>query len=93
MDRHTRALVGIAAIVMAGGGLWWAMAGEDSLNGEVAIRVGILLGCVWLVAPSLRRPGPAAVGIGLATLLVVLRPRLVVAVVVGAVIWRLASRR
>ncbi len=69
-----------------------AFAQGDNVTGGTLIRVSLLLGALWLVAPLLRRPGPATLAGLAAAAVVVIRPRLIVAVVIGAVIWRLASR-
>lgn len=66
--------------------------GSDSPTGGVLLRVGVILGAVWLVAPLIRKPGLAGV-IGLAAgALVMVRPKLIWALVAAAVIWW-ASRR
>lgn len=92
MSRSTRLVVGAAALVLAGVGSFLAFARGDNVTGGTLIRVALLLGALWLVAPTLKRPGPATLAGMAAAAIVVIRPRLIVAVVVGAIIWRFASR-
>lgn len=93
MDRTLRLMIGVAALVLGVGGAAWVLAADDTLSGEVAIRVSLVLAAVWLAAPMLRRPGPATVAAGAVAVLALIRPRLVVVVIVGVVIWRLSTRR
>ncbi|MGH8911187.1 MAG: hypothetical protein ACRDVD_01645 [Acidimicrobiia bacterium] len=93
MDRPTRILLGLAALgaLVAGGAvLLW---GSDDTTGGVLIRVGLLLGAGWLVAPLIRRPTLATLGLMVAGALVLVRPRLIVAVVVAAVLWSMSARK
>jgi hypothetical protein len=88
----TRLLIGLAAVGLLIGGagavLWTA---ADALGGML-IRVGVLFGAVWLVAPLIKRPGLASIaGLG-AGALVLVRPRLIWAVAAGLVIWWFARR-
>lgn len=93
MNPATRLALGFIALGMliAGGAVMvW---GSDSPTGGVLVRVGAILGAVWLVAPSFRRPGLASL-IGLAAgTLVLIRPRLVWVVVVAALVWWAGKRR
>ena len=83
---------GIAALALALAGLIVVLQGGGT-TGEVLIRTGVMLAAVWLVAPLIRRPGPATL-VGLAAMaLVVVRPRLLIPLVVGAVVWWLARRK
>jgi hypothetical protein len=92
VTQSTRLLIGIATLVLAAVGSFLAFVRGDNVTGGTLIRVSLLLGSVWLVAPLLRRPGPATL-VGLAAAaVVVIRPRLIIAIVAGAVIWRYASR-
>jgi hypothetical protein len=89
----TRRLLGLAALALIGGGVVVFVWGSDETAAGVLIRVGAMLGAAWLVAPLLRRPSVASIALLVAGTLVVLRPRLIVAVTVAAVLWRLSSRR
>lgn len=92
MNQSTRLLIGLVALVLAGVGAFLAFARGDNVTGGTMIRVALLLGALWLVAPMLKRPGPATLaGLGAAAIVVV-RPRLLIVFVVGAVIWRYSSR-
>lgn len=82
----------MVALLLAAAGSFLAFARGDNVTGGTLIRVALLLGAVWLVGPLLRRPGPATLAGLAATAVVVIRPRLIVAVVLGAVIWRIAAR-
>lgn len=86
-------LLGAAAVLLGAFGVWWVLTQDDPLNGEVALRVAVILGAVWLVAPMIRRPGVTAVVASMAAALVILRPRLIVVVAVAAILWRLSGRR
>jgi hypothetical protein len=93
MTSSTRLWLGVAALGLLGGGVAVFVWGSDEAMGGVLIRVGLMLGAAWLVAPLVRRPSLATLG-GLAVVaLVVFRPRLILPVVLGAVLWRFASRR
>ena len=93
MDRPTRILLGLAALgaLVAGGTI--LVSGSDDTIGGVLIRVGLLLGAGWLVAPLIRRPSFASLGLLAVGALVLIRPRLIVAVVVAAVLWSLSARK
>lgn len=89
----TRLLLGIAtALCLAVGGalIVW---GSDTRGGEVLVRVGLLLGAAWLVAPLVRRPSLATIGLLVGAALLVIRPRLVFVLPVFAIVWRLSRRR
>lgn len=92
MTQSTRLLVAVVAVVLAGAGAFLAFAHGDNVTGGTLIRVAMLLGALWLVAPLLKRPGPAMLAGLAAAAVVVVRPRLIFAVAIGAVIWRVASR-
>lgn len=92
MSSTVRIGTGIAAAFLALGGLIVVMQGGGT-TGEVLIRTGVMLGAVWLVAPLIRRPGPATLVALAAMGLVVVRPRLLIPLVVGAVVWWLARRK
>lgn len=92
MSQSTRLLIGLVALALAGAGAFLAFARGDNVTGGTVIRVALLLGALWLVAPLLKRPAPATM-VGLAAAaVVVVRPRLIIVFVVGAVIWRYTSR-
>lgn len=93
MTPSTRLLLGVAALGLLGGGVAAFVWGSDDAMAGVLIRVGLVLGAAWLVAPLVRRPSLATMA-GLAGVaLVVFRPRLILPLVLGAVLWRFASRR
>lgn len=89
----TRLLLGIAAVGLIVAGLSLALFGGEEATGGMLIRVGVLLGAAWLVAPSVRRPSLATVALLVAGALVLIRPRLVAAVAVAALIWWMRRRQ
>jgi hypothetical protein len=92
MSSTVRIGTGLAAIALTLGGLVVVIQGGGT-TGEVLIRTGVMLAAAWLVAPQIRRPGPATiVGLG-AVALVIARPRLLVPIVIAAVVWWLARRK
>lgn len=78
---------------MVVGGIAALVWGSDETTGGVLIRVGLLLGAGWLVAPLIKRPSVATLALLGAGALVLVRPRLIVAVAVAAVFWRLSARK
>lgn len=93
MPAATRIVLGLAALASVAAGLVFTFSGNDGTGGGVLIRAGFLLGAAWLVAPLVKRPSLASIGFLAAGALVLIRPRLIVAVAVAAVIWRLSQRR
>lgn len=89
----TRLLLGIVSIVLLLAGAALALWGSDTFTAEIILRVGLVTGAWWLVAPLIRRPGWAAVVMLVIGVLVLVRVRLVIPMLVGAVIWRWAKRR
>ena len=93
VDNTTRMFLGGVAVAMLAAGAWVLASGEDAALGGVLVRVGLVLGAAWLVAPVVRRPSLATLALLAAGALVLIRPRLILAVAVGAVLWRLTQRR
>lgn len=89
----TRLLLGIAGLGLVVAGFIMVFWGTDDAGGGVLVRVGLLLCAAWLVAPAVRRPSLATIGFLVAGTAVLVRPRLIVAVAVAAVIWRLNRRQ
>lgn len=93
MTPTTRRLLGVITLLMLAAGGLWLWLEPAAPTGGVLLRVGLILGAVWLVAPLIRRPSLAAmVGLAVAAL-VLARPRLLWVVPVAAVVWRLSSAR
>ncbi len=93
VDNTTRMLLGGVAVAMLAAGAWVLASGEDAALGGVLSRVGLVLGAAWLVAPVVRRPSLATLALLAAGALVLIRPRLILAVAVGAVLWRITQGR
>lgn len=89
----TRLLLGMAGLGLIVAGFIMVFWGSDDAGGGVLVRVGLVLGAAWLVAPAIRRPSLATIGLLVAGSAVLFRPRLIVAVAIAAVMWRLAQRR
>jgi hypothetical protein len=86
----------IGAVAMVAGliALLLADAGEGSATGGVLIRAGAVLGAVALVLPGIRRPSlPTLLVAGAGLVLVLARPGLVWAALIGWVAWALLSRQ
>jgi hypothetical protein len=86
----------IGAVAMVAGlvALLLADAGEGSPTGGVLIRAGAVLGAVALVLPGIRRPSlPTLLVAGAGLVLVLARPGLVWAALIGWVAWALLSRQ
>jgi predicted branched-subunit amino acid permease len=80
-------LVGLVTILLAD-------PGEGSPTGGVLIRAGAVLGAIALVLPSIRKPSlPAVLVAGAGLVLVLVRPGLVWAALIGWVAWVLLSRQ
>jgi hypothetical protein len=80
-------LIGLVTILLAdpGGG---------SPTGGVLIRTGAVLGAIALVLPSIRKPSlPTLLVAGTGLVLVLVRPGLVWAALIGWVAWVLLSRQ
>jgi hypothetical protein len=80
-------LIGLVTIVLAD-------PGEGSPTGGVLIRTGAVLGAIALVLPSIRKPSlPTVLVAGAGLVLVLVRPGLVWAALIGWVAWVLLSRQ
>jgi len=78
-----RLVLGLFALVMFVGGVIALVAGRDGggAAASIAIRVGVLLGAIWLAMPQLarifQRIPPAMLGaIGIGLVMLVMQPRL-----------------
>jgi drug/metabolite transporter (DMT)-like permease len=87
-------VIGVAAMVVGLIALVLADPGEGSPTGGVLIRAGAVLGAVALVLPGIRRPSlPTLLVAGAGLVLVLIRPGLVWAALIGWVAWALLSRQ
>ncbi|HWL48693.1 MAG TPA: hypothetical protein VNT92_02360 [Acidimicrobiia bacterium] len=95
--KSTAIAVGVAGMVVIGVGLAVILfqdADDGSTLGGLLIRVGAVLGAVALVLPSIRRPSlPTLIVAGLGLVLVLARPGLVWAALIGWAIWVLLGRQ
>lgn len=78
----SRTLLGLVALVfLLGGGLAVAFGlthQSDWVSGAVAVRVGAVLGVIWLALPEIRRTSPRTLMlVAILAVVVVLRPKLV----------------
>jgi hypothetical protein len=86
--------LGIVAMVVGLVALLMAEPGEGSPTGGVLIRAGAVLGAIALVLPGIRKPSlPRSLVAGAALVLVLARPGLVWAALIGWVAWALLSRQ
>jgi hypothetical protein len=89
--------IGVAGLVAIGIGLAVALFGdadEGSTMGGLLIRIGALLGAVALVLPTIRKPSLANLIVaGLGLVLVLARPGLVWAALIGWAVWVLIARQ
>jgi hypothetical protein len=87
-------VIGVVAMVAGLVALLLADPGEGSPTGGVLIRAGAVLGAVALVLPGIRRPSlPTLLVAGAGLVLVLLRPALVWAALIGWVAWVVLSRQ
>ncbi|HSK07855.1 MAG TPA: hypothetical protein VK990_10070 [Acidimicrobiia bacterium] len=95
--KGTAIALGAVAILMIGAGLAMtlpATAGGQGAEGSLLIRTGALVGAVALVLPTIRRPSLPTVLVALVGLaLVMARPGLVWAALIGWSIWVIMSRQ
>ncbi len=90
MQRHA---IGATAIVLIVLGVWTHGDTESAVSG-VCLRVGAVLGFLWLALPQLQRVPPWLIGVLAVSLLVVMRwPKLLLAAVpLAIVLWLLRPR-
>jgi hypothetical protein len=80
-------VIGLIVILMAD-------PGEGSPTGGVLIRAGAVLGAIALVLPGIRKPSlPTLLVAGGGLVLVMVRPGLVWAALIGWVAWAVLSRQ
>lgn len=95
--RGTAIAIGVVGVVgMVAGLIMILLAdpGEASPTGGVLIRTGAVLGAVALILPSIRKPSlPTLLVAGVGLALVLARPGLVWAALIGWVAWALLSRQ
>lgn len=93
MSRFQRHLLGLAALAtLLGGASIWALS-DQSRVGSVLVRSGAMLGAVWFVAPSIRRPGRAGLIIMGMLAAVVIRPKLLIPALLALAIWGYTRRQ
>ena len=86
--------VGLVAIAVGLVMIWFEEPNDGSNLGGLLIRVGAVLGAVALVLPSIRRPSlPTLIVAGLGLVLVLARPGLVWAALIGWALWVLLGRQ
>ena len=95
--KGTAIALGALGILMIGAGLAMALlddAGQQSAEGSLLIRAGALVGAVALVLPTIRKPSLPTVLVSLVGLVLVMaRPGLVWAALIGWSIWVIMSRQ
>ncbi|MGH8947363.1 MAG: hypothetical protein ACRDXF_00785, partial [Acidimicrobiia bacterium] len=95
--KGTAIAIGVVGVVVIGVGLAVILfqgADDGSTLGGLLIRVGAVLGAVALVLPSIRKPSvPTLIVAGLGLVLVLARPGLVWAALVGWAVWVLLGRQ
>jgi hypothetical protein len=95
--RNTAIAVGVVGLIVIGVGLAVILfqdADDGSNLGGLLIRVGAVLGAVALVLPSIRKPSlPTLFVAGLGLALVLARPGLVWAALIGWAVWVLLGRQ
>jgi hypothetical protein len=95
--KGTAIALGAVGILMIGAGLAMALVadvGQQSLEGSLLIRAGAMVGAVALVLPTIRKPSLPTVLVSLAGLVLVMaRPGLVWAALIGWSIWAIMSRQ
>jgi hypothetical protein len=95
--KGTAIALGAVGILMIGAGVIMALradAGVQSTEGSLLIRVGALVGAVALVLPTVRKPSLPTVLVSFVGLVLVLaRPALVWAALIGWSIWVIMGRQ
>ena len=89
--------MGVVGLLVIGVGVVLVLVqdGDDRGNlGGLIIRVGAVLGAIALVLPTIRKPSiPTLIVAGLGLVLVLARPGLVWAALVGWAVWMLLGRQ
>jgi hypothetical protein len=89
--------MGVVGLLVIGVGVVLVLVqdAEDRGNlGGLIIRVGAVLGAIALVLPTIRKPSiPTLIVAGLGLVLVLARPGLVWAALVGWAVWMLLGRQ
>jgi len=86
--------VGLVVIAVGLAVILFQDADDGSTLGGLLIRVGAVLGAVALVLPSIRKPSlPTLIVAGLGLILVLARPGLVWAALIGWAVWVLLGRQ
>jgi hypothetical protein len=95
--RSTAVAIGAVGLVVIGMGLAMLLfddQGRGSNLGGLLIRVGAVLGAVALVLPNIRKPSLSTLIVaGLGLVLVLARPALVWAALIGWAVWVLLGRQ
>jgi Na+-transporting NADH:ubiquinone oxidoreductase subunit NqrB len=95
--KSTAVVMGAVGLVVIGMGLAILLfddQGRGSNLGGLLIRVGAVLGAVALVLPSIRKPSISTLVVaGLGLVLVLARPALVWAALIGWAVWVLLGRQ
>lgn len=87
--------MGVVGLLVIGVGVVLVQDAQDRGNlGGLIIRVGAVLGAIALVLPTIRKPSiPTLIVAGLGLVLVLARPGLVWAALVGWAVWMLLGRQ
>ena len=95
--KSTAITVGVVGLVVIAVGVTLVLVqdpDDGSTLGGLIIRVGAVLGAVALVLPSIRKPSlPTLIVAGLGLILVLARPGLVWAALIGWAVWVLLGRQ
>lgn len=95
--RSTAVVMGAVGLLVIGMGLAMLLFDDQDRGnnlGGLLIRVGAVLGAVALVLPNIRKPSlPTLIVAGLGLVLVLARPALVWAALIGWAVWLLLGRQ
>jgi hypothetical protein len=95
--KGTAIAIGVVGLVVIAVGVTLVLVqdpDDGSTLGGLIIRVGAVLGAVALVLPSIRKPSlPTLIVAGLGLILVLARPGLVWAALIGWAVWVLFGRQ
>ena len=95
--KSTAIAIGVIGLVVIAVGVTLVLVqdpDDGSTLGGLIIRVGAVLGAVALVLPSIRKPSlPTLIVAGLGLILVLARPGLVWAALIGWAVWVLLGRQ